>query len=291
MNNHYTLSSNSLQVIISDLGAELISVTDHLSRFQFIWQGNNDIWPRHAPVLFPIVGKLNKNSIQIKQQKYSLGQHGFARDLRFEPIEIYSNLIKFMLESSEQTKEFFPFDFKFFITYEINLNALSITYSVLNTGMEKMYFSVGAHPGFNLPTSDIKSYQIIFEKEEFPERYLLSDGLLNGEKDKINMHQQVLPLNNDLFLKDAIVLKSFKSNWIKLLQMDGKFEIHMDCPGFPFMGIWTKPQCEDFICLEPWQGIADSVGFEGDISEKEGILCAEPGHELSFNYTIRFSAP
>jgi len=291
MKNYYTISSQNLNIRISDHGAELSSVIDYSSQFQFIWQAKNDIWARHAPVLFPIVGKLNQNKIQINQQEFTLNQHGFARDFLFEPIEIYSNVIRFMLESSAETKAFYPYDFKFFICYEVIQHTLKITYSILNTGDQKMYYSVGAHPGFNLPVPDLNAYQIIFEKEEVDQRCLLIDGLLSGKVEPIAFPNKTLPLNKDLFQKDAIVLKSFKSNWIKLVQTDSKFSILMECEGFPYMGIWSKAGCEEFICLEPWQGIADHVGFEGDISEKEGILCADPGKEISFHYTIHFTAP
>jgi galactose mutarotase-like enzyme len=291
MRNTHTLSSQQLIVNISESGAELISVQNVETKYEFIWQANPAIWGRHAPVLFPIVGKLNEDKILIDNKLYNMKQHGFARDCRFEPIEIYSNLLKFMLESDAASKEHFPYDFKFFICYELIDNALKITYTVLNTGSQKMFFSVGAHPGFNLPEHNLEKYQILFEKEENLNRSLLTNGLLNGETEKLDSNPKSIDLNRDLFEKDAIVLKSFKSNWIKLVQTNGKFAINMQCDGFPFMGIWTKNKCEEFICLEPWQGIADTLGFEGEIAHKEGIIGLDAGKEISFTYSIQFVAP
>lgn len=291
MKNTFTISSPQLTVNISDLGAELTSVLDAQTQYEFIWQANPAIWARQAPVLFPIVGKLNNNNVLINKQTYSMNQHGFARDFRFEPIEIYSNLLKFMLESNDTTKEYFPYDFKFFICYELIANTLTITYTTLNSGSQKIFFSVGAHPGFNLPEHNLENYQILFEKEENLERFLLSNGLLSGSTEKFGSNPSCIKLSKELFEKDAIVLKSFQSNWIKLVQTNGKFAINMQCEGFPFMGIWTKNNCEEFICLEPWQGIADTVGFDGEIAQKEGIIGLDAGKEISFAYAIEFVAP
>ncbi|MDZ4666426.1 MAG: aldose 1-epimerase family protein [bacterium] len=290
MNQKYQISSESLQVSIQENGAELCSVKDIKTGLEFMWDANPDIWNRHAPVLFPIVGKLNNNEIRINGQKYSMNQHGFARDMPFEPIEVYSDLLKFMLESNEETLKKFPYEFKFFITYQIVKNKVSITYSCLNQGQENMYFSVGAHPGFKLPLPQLDQYQIEFEYPEDLNRHLLKDGLFSGETESLGRQTQILPLNSALFLKDAIVLEGLKSTWLKLVQTETNFAVKLDFAGFPYMGIWAKLGAQDFICLEPWQGLADSIGFEGEISQKKGIHCLGPGSELSFTYSLEFSA-
>jgi galactose mutarotase-like enzyme len=291
MTNFHQISSDKLSVSISELGAELCSVKDLSTDYEFIWQANPAVWARHAPVLFPIVGKVYQNTLRVKEQEFSLNQHGFARDLLFEPIEIYTNLIKFMLVSSEKTKELFPYDFKFFISYEVIDETIIVSYSVLNTGNETMFFSVGAHPGFNLPNPKLNQYKIEFEVPENLDRYLLTDGLQNQQVENLGIEQKWLSLDKSLFDKDAIVLKNLKSKWLKLVQTDGRFAIQLHFEGFPFMGIWSKLGNEEFICLEPWQGIADTFGFEGEITKKEGIIGLEAGKEISFTYAIEFVAP
>lgn len=291
MSTSYQIASERIAVSVSEQGAELISVRDNQTNFEFIWQANPQVWGRFAPVLFPIVGKLNQNKILINNQEFQMSQHGFARDCSFEMIELYTDLVKFMLCSNERTLEQYPFQFKFFISYEVVNNELKITYTVLNEDIKPMYFSVGAHPGFNLPVHDLSKFHIQFEKEENLNRYLLEDGLQNGLTENIGSNQSVLKLNSQLFDKDAIVLKNLSSRYLSLVQTDGKYEVKLDFEGFPFMGIWSKKGNQEFICLEPWQGIADSVGFNEDISKKEGIICLQAGEENSFSYTLTFSAP
>ncbi|MCF8253089.1 MAG: aldose 1-epimerase family protein [Bacteroidia bacterium] len=278
-----------MKIQVSENGAELISVKDISSEFEFMWNANPQVWNRHAPVLFPIVGKLNNNEVKIDGNNFQMGQHGFARDMVFEPIEVYSDLVQFMLESNEQTLEKFPFEFKFFIGYELVERTLKITYRVLNMGQKNMYFSVGAHPGFSLPIQDLSKYSIKFEKEENLTRHLLNNGLFNGEIENIGSNQNVLNLNSTLFEKDAIVLKNLESKWLKLVQNDSDFSIKMEMDDFPYFGIWTKAGQQAFICLEPWQGLADKINFSEEIENKEGIICLGPGSEHISSYTVEFN--
>ena len=286
----HILRSEKLLVEISENGAELISVKDAVSNFEFMWQADPKIWNRHAPVLFPIVGKLNNNRIKISGKNFEMGQHGFARDQVFEPIEMYTDLIRLMLSSSDVSLEKYPYEFRFFTTYYLNDNTLRIEHKVINVGAEEMYFSLGAHPGFSLPKAEMGQYKIEFEQAEVFERHLLQDGLFTGKTESMQANGNLLPLSNSLFEKDAIVFKNLKSKWLKLVRTDSNYSIQMNFEGFPFMGIWTKPGQEEFICLEPWLGIADSVGFTGDISDKEGIRALTPNAEISFHYDLIFTA-
>lgn len=288
--NQHQISSNELLVKINEKGAEICSIMDKKSGFEFIWNANPQIWNRHAPVLFPIVGKLNNNTIEINKENYSMNQHGFARDLLFEPIEVYSDLLKFMLDYNDQTLELFPYKFRFFITYELVQSRLIVSYTCLNLGEEPMYYSVGAHPGFSLPSKNLEEYSIVFEKPENLERHLLTNGLLNGKIEQLGTDVSSLRLNNELFSKDAIILKNLNSTWLKLVQTEKKYAIKLNFEEFAYMGIWAKQGCSDFICLEPWNGIADCEGFTGDITQKEGVLKLVPGAEQTFSYSLEFSA-
>jgi galactose mutarotase-like enzyme len=285
----YELKSNQLKIQVSDFGAELISVKDISSEFEFMWNANPQVWNRHAPVLFPIVGKLNNNEVKIDGNTFQMGQHGFARDMVFEPIEVYSDIVQFMLESNIQTLEKYPFEFKFFIVYELFEKTLTIRYRVLNIGQKNMYFSVGAHPGFSLPIHDLSKYSIMFEKEENLNRYLLSNGLFTGEIENIGSNQNVINLNSTLFEKDAIVLKNLNSKWLKLVQNDSNFSIKMEMADFPYFGIWTKVGQQAFICLEPWHGLADGINYSDEIENKEGIICLGPGSEHISTYSTEFN--
>ncbi|MDP1726518.1 MAG: aldose 1-epimerase family protein [Bacteroidota bacterium] len=287
----FEISSSQLILKVHAKGAELTSVKDKSRGFEFIWQANPDIWARHAPVLFPVVGKLYHDKILIGSKHFQITQHGFARDSRFELVELYGDMIRYMLESNDLTKKVYPYDFKFFVMYEVKDKQVKISYTVINTGSDTLFYSVGAHPAFNLPLKDLSKYSILFKKPENLERLMLNQGNFNGLRENLGTNQSELKLSNDLFIKDAIVFQNLKSKQLALVQHESIFKIDLQFEGFPYLGIWAKYPNQEFICLEPWAGLADSVAFNGDISEKKGIISVEPLEEKTFAYTISFSAP
>ena len=52
------------------------------------------------------------------------------------------------------------------------------------------------------------------------------------------------------------------------------------------LGVWTKPGGARFVCIEPWHGVADPVGFDGDLWEKPGIVAIAPRRARTFAMTI-----
>lgn len=283
-----SIQSEKLKVEISLKGAEVTSIIDKVSQTEFMWNANPKIWNRHAPILFPIVGKLNQNTLHCKGKNYTMGQHGFARDKTFEVLEIYTDLVRFMLVSDDVSLSIYPYQFSLFVTYSLRGNCLEISYEVYNSDTEKMYFSVGAHPGFLLPEKDFNSFEIQFESMENLETHLLKEGLFSGEKALLQENTNRLLLNENTFQKDALVFKDLNSKSICLKHLNSKWEIKLDFEGFPYLGIWAKYPYQDFICLEPWQGLADKIDFNGDLSEKEGIVALAPKEMKQFKHFLSF---
>ncbi|RYD83430.1 MAG: aldose 1-epimerase family protein [Sphingobacteriales bacterium] len=268
------IENEYLKVEISPLGAELKSIFHKQKYQEYLWQGDSTWWPRNAPVLFPIVGKLNNNSYKVDGKKYSLPQHGFARDMEFSVFEKAADSIVFELRSNEETLAKFPYTFSLKITYRLEENRLFTNYKVKNLSLEEMYFSIGAHPGFICPMYEnetLEDYYLEFEKKETLQRHLLDNGLFNGESEIIMTDTSILSLHPKLFEKDAIVFKNMDSKCMILKSKKSDYRLEFSFEGFPYFGIWQKPGAP-FICLEPWCGIADNKGFDGSFSEKEGIV-------------------
>ncbi len=287
---NFKISSDKLDILIKTQGAELCSITDKKTGIEFLWQADPGIWARHAPVLFPIVGKLNENKIKINGKDYEMNQHGFARDMNFKLIESSNDSISFMLESGKETQLNYPYDFKFFIIYEVKGNALETTYKIINQENKNIYFSVGAHTGFNIPMKDLDQYKLVFAEEENLSAFLLNDGLIDGSTLNLGNSTKNLILSKNLFDKGAFIFKNLKSDYLELVQNDGKYKIGLHFEEFPYLAIWAKHPNQDFICIEPWVGLSDSKGFNGDITLKEGIIELEPHTEKSYTYTFEFSS-
>lgn len=283
------LVSDQLRVLINYFGAELNSIKNNVGT-EYLWQTDPHVWPRHAPVLFPVVGKLKDNSFTFQGNNYSLGQHGFARDLEFQLIREDVSSCVFELSSTAETKKKFPFDFIFRICYSLKAATLITRYEVVNPSSELLYFSVGAHPGFRcplLPGEKFEDYYLEFEHNNF-QLTELSDGLRMKTRKALRAENNRMFLTTDLFDKDALVFEDQQINRISLRSSISESKLTLDCSGWPYFGIWTKKNCRDFICLEPWYGIADPLDGAQNLESKDGIIRLEKGKEFKCEFSTTF---
>jgi galactose mutarotase-like enzyme len=286
----HQLTSNQLRVLVNNAGAEIVSVRNG-DGLEYIWQSNKTIWARHAPVLFPIVGKLKENSFLFNQQNYFLSQHGFARDMDFVLNERTSHSCLFELTSTPETKKNYPFDFTFHIGYQLESNTLTTRYNVFNPSSEAIYFSVGAHPGFNcplMPTEKYEDYYLEFESSTFAAS-LQNGGLITDAKSSVTLENNKLFLSPSLFQNDALVFENNQINRVSLCSSVSDRKVTLNCEHWPYFGIWTKKDCREFICLEPWYGIADRTSSGQLLVEKDGIIKLEAKREFSCDFSIIFN--
>lgn len=282
-----TIKGINFTAVVSNNGAELKSIK-HLNGTEFMWQADADIWPRTAPVLFPIVGKVKNDLLRVKDKGYAISQHGFARDKKFSLIEQIENKLVYQLLYSDETLQKFPYDFKLILTYEWVGDKLICGYEVYNLGVETMPFSIGAHPGFLIPDGDFSQCELQFNKPETSERHLLENGLFNHQTQLVLNNTQVLPLSVELFDLDAVVFKNLQSNQVSLVHKNSNYRVTMSFDGFPHFGIWAKKGSQRFVCLEPWFGHSDYTEGHPDITKKEGML-ALPSHEcFKTSYSLEF---
>ncbi|MFT5917837.1 MAG: galactose mutarotase-like enzyme [Flammeovirgaceae bacterium] len=285
---NYTIENEFLTAEIKTYGAELCSLKSKQTNLELIWQAEKLVWGRHAPILFPIVGKLKNDSYQHEGKTYQLSQHGFARDCEFAIELVRKDEIVFLLTENEETLTKYPFRFQLYVSYKLVGNELVISYKVVNSDSERMYFSIGAHPAFRCPIESGKKredYSLEFNEKETAHTYLLEGGNFNGEKELILDNSNSLPLTKTTFDKDALVFKNLKSEEVSLLE-NGERKITFKFPNFPYLGIWSKNQDSEFVCIEPWFGLADSVDATGELAEKEGILTLEANNEFICAYSV-----
>jgi galactose mutarotase-like enzyme len=286
-----TIENDRLCVKIKSQGAELCSVVSKPQGMEYIWQASQDLWPRHAPVLFPIVGRLKNNAYSYQGQSYALGQHGFARDTRFICVEQSSHQLVFELTASDTTLTVFPFHFSLQIRYTLVDDQLDIAYHVFNPDNKPLYFSIGAHPGFNCPLAPgeaFSDYRLEFPGRDELSCQQLSDGLLSGKVYPLVLKNHILPVSKALFANDALVLTGSQVSEVKLISGKSGHGVSVQCGDWPCFGIWTKKNTESFICLEPWYGVADNITASGELTEKPELICLAPLQEFSSRYSIAF---
>ena len=283
------LENRKIKIKVDSQGAQLQKLILKKDNKNYLWHGNSKFWGRRAPVLFPIVGRLKEDQYIYQNQEYKMTQHGFARDNEFKLIDQGKNYLTYLLEENEKTLEKYPFKFRLEIKYSLDQNSLAVTYKVINKDDKKMYFSIGAHPAFYWPLEENEKkedYYLEFEKEEEADKYLLDSGLLNHKKEKMLSNSKILELQPDIFKDDALVFKDLKSEKVTLKSKKSEREVQIKFKDFPYLGIWSQSAEAPFICIEPWQGIADSVDSSGKIEEKEGINKLKPKAEFKSTHKI-----
>jgi len=283
------IASNTLTVIVNSKGAEISSVKSK-EGLEFMWQARQDVWPRHAPVLFPIVGKLKDNKYSVNDHVYELGQHGFARDHEFLLIRRTESSCAYQLLPNAETNTIYPFNFVLQIAYELKNNILTTSYTVINAGSGDMLFGIGAHPGFNCPLTKGETFEDYFLEFETDHLFVteLNNGLRKGKKKAVILKDKKLHLTKNLFDNDALVFENRQINKISLRSEKSPHKITVDCIGWPYFGVWSKKGCTEFVCLEPWYGIADHENSTGDIHKKDGIIQLKPHQQFGCSFTTTF---
>lgn len=283
-----TLENKFLKATFNELGAELVSLINLETGKEIIWEGNPDFWGGQSPVLFPTVGALKDDSYIFEDETYEMPRHGFARRKFFEVKNSSENEVVFELHSDKETLKFYPFDFSLEIKYTLTENKLTVSYKVKNTSEKELYFSLGAHPGFAIDTKNglkYDDYEIVFSDDEKLEIHPLLDNLISKKTETINLENKTLPLSYKLFSKDALVMTNMTSKELILRNNQNNQKVIFTFSNFPYFGIWSAKNA-DFVCLEPWQGIADFEDHNKEFTQKFGILKLERNEEWEANWAI-----
>lgn len=283
------IENEFLKVSIDTKGAQLSSFFNKETGTEQLWQADADVWPWHAPNLFPIVGQLLNDELLVDGKSYPLKRHGFARLSEFISLERTDVSASFSLPYSEKTLEVYPYKFDFQILYTLIDNALRITYKLINRDKKPVYFSVGGHPGFKVPfnaNERYEDYYVEFETQENLETHLLTtDGIFSGETHPLSTPNKRLYLKHELFADDALVFKNLKSRMVTIKSDKHDQTLSVEFPHFNYLGLWAKTTA-DFLCIEPWLGCADSAGAPKDITAKEAIQKTDVGHVFEASFFI-----
>lgn len=284
------LENEVLLVEMKTAGAELTRIFHKDTGLEYLWNADSKFWGRHSPVLFPTVGRLVEDTYLVDGKPYHLGQHGFARDRDFQVVEQTEKSVRFELDADEDSLAVYPYKFKLSIIYTIEKNTVAVSYEVENTDNKRIYFSIGAHPAFNLPLTDgttFEDYYLDFGTEENLETLCLEGPYRSGEiKKVVDEATRYLPLNYDLFKNDALIFEALKQKEMTIKSDKTPHFVKVSFPEFPFVGVWTAKAGTPFLCIEPWYGIADGAGESVELRDKAGIEHLEPEAVFASEYEI-----
>ena len=279
------IENENLILGVKEFGCEITSIKSKATGYEFMWQGNPDIWGGQAPILFPIVGRLIDDKYTLDGTEYEMAKHGFARKMGWTFLCSDDNSMSFRLYATPETKAMYPYDFDLTVTYTLEANSLIVSHNIVNKNDATMYFSLGAHPAFNCAIGDVLSFD---ENETlYTEKIDLVKSLRLPDKTLVLDNEKDIVITNDIFNEDALILSDIKSENITLNISEGNRKIIFNLGGAPYLGIWAKPGAP-YVCIEPWYGVNDSQVKKDDFSQKDAINAIPAGETFNFTWKAEF---
>lgn len=277
----FTLENQYVSIAVKKLGAELSSFKSKETGIEYLWQGNPDVWYGQSPVLFPIVGTLLDNKYTYKSKEYEMGRHGIARKRDFELKEQGENHFILTQSWTNDSLTCYPFKYELDIEFRLDGKKLTVTHIVRNSDNNTMYFSIGAHPGFNCKIGDYLEFE---ESETLVCEKIDDIAVLDGKHYPTLTNEKIFEITANVFDDDAHVLSGMKSDTVYLKSDFRKEVIKFNFGKAPYLGLWAKPAAE-YVCIEPWYGINDSHERKDDFSQKRAIQKLEPSEEFFFPWS------
>ncbi len=280
----YYAENESFILGVKETGAELTSLKSKKTGFEYIWCGNVDIWYGQSPILFPIIGRLLDDKYRLNGKEYTMPKHGIVRKKTFKLVEKTENSLTFSQTSDSESLEMYPYEFELRIKFQLTTDGLSVTHYVINNSNVEMYYSFGAHPGFNCEIGDYLEFE---NNENLLTERIDHESILIEEKFPVDMNGRNLYITKNIFDDDALILSGYTSKFLSLKSNKHSRVVKFNFDS-PVLGIWAKPNAP-YVCIEPWWGINDNYDKKDDLSQKRGIMALEPQKTASYNWKIEIS--
>ncbi len=286
----HILENDVIRLKTVSAGAEMKSLIRKSDGQEFLWEADPKFWGRTAPVLFPLVGKVKDDHYIENGKEYEMHQHGFARDMEFEVVSETGKSIVYVLRADDETKKVYPYEFELFITYTIVDNKVKVEWKVINPSDETIYFSIGGHPAFACPLNkQEKQSDYSFEIESKENNIVcnkFSDGYVTGDKYQVELKENKLPVSDNLFDNDALVVEDTQAEKVSLIDAQGNKYLTVSFAALVF-GLWSPPKKNaPFVCIEPWYGRCDSINYKGEWKNREWGNKLEAGKEFKGGFGI-----
>lgn len=281
------IASDRLAADIDGFGAQLVSLRHHRTG-ELLWQGDRAIWPDHAPVLFPVVGRVRDDLLLVDGRPWPMLTHGVAKRADFAVTALAADHVRLALGGHDA----FPFRFLLTLDYRAEGETLSVAMTIENREARRtMPANFGFHPGFAWPlpgASGKAGHAITFaESEDVCIRRLTSERLV-APHDGERFTGRVLSLSDDLFVPSAMMLAGLRSRSV-LFSGPTDTRVTVDFSDFPVLALWMRGG-GDFLCIEPWRALPQGEDYVGDYADQPGIALIPPGGSLTARMRITVSA-
>lgn len=288
-----TLTNELLTIEVSPVGAELRSICANATGISYLWQGDPAHWKRSAPTLFPIAGRLVKGYYTHEGRRYELPIHGFAGSAAFDVDRADAHEAAFTLAADDTTRAAYPFDFRLEAVFTLNGARLTVRYTVCNEGSAPMPYSIGGHPGFNIPFvpgTSLRDYYIAFDDPGDPDVYDLEGGYWTGKILRLPRRPDRIPVTEPVCDQDTLLMGGLARRSARIGCAGSTHAARMEFDDFEFFALWPPPGSgSPYICLEPWNGLPPRIGGSDALAERPGIRMLGPGERSVQQYALTFA--
>ena len=285
----YTIKGGGLTAVITDAGAQLISLRDKFGK-EIMWTPTPGYWLNVATVLFPVCGALLNQEYTYEGKIYPMTGHGFAHSRFFKMTSLSDSAVTFELKASLDTKEIYPFDFTLQATYSLGEDGFSAVFTVKNDGDDTLPYMFGWHPGFALEECDYKDYYLDFGKNTELAVHRLNGPFANPKSEPFPLDNGIWRIDTArIYCNDTIILDG--ANGYCALCRDGvsrKIELFWS-DNIPVFCVWKwADDNARYICLEPWTGMSNDGKTKEDFATRkmERLL---PGEDEKYEYKIKIT--
>lgn len=278
------LKNEMLTIQVAEKGAELQSVKDNDGK-EYMWQAGPQ-WNRHSPILFPIVCSVNNDTYTVDGKDYHLPRHGFARDMMFTVVSLTPEKVTMALHDSEETLKVYPYRFNLAVTYRLEGNKVHVIWHVENTDTKEIHFQIGGHPAFNMPSGKLEGMIKLDNEEPMDMLKSYADGSVELVEVPLEADMGIMEINNNFFRADSVKIHKSQTHRAMLIDTNGDPAVTVDYKA-PVCAFWSPYDKQaPFVCIEPWYGIGDPRGFNGEFKDKPMMNHLQPGASFMSKYTI-----
>ena len=284
------LRNEQISIVVAEKGAELQSIKD-VEEKEYLWQGDPKYWPRRSPILFPLVCSVENDTYRVDGKEYHLPRHGFARDKEFTVIRQGEDRVTLALHESDETLKVYPFCFNLAVTYRLEGNTIHVIWHVENTDKRDIHFQIGGHPAFNVPGmkdgDQLQGCITLDRKEPLVALKSYADGSHDMEDVPVEAEYGVLEFDNHFFRNDSVKIHNSQVRQAILLDEDDQPAVTVSFRT-PVIAFWSPfGKQAPFVCIEPWYGIGDPRGYDGEFKDKPLMNHLQPGASFMSEYTIQ----
>jgi len=289
-----TDEENGLRIIVSRLGAELISLARINEAGQwigFLYRDNaltapSGGWANHATVMGYYIHRLKNGRSLYRGHEIKGGNHGFLRSktwhLADSSTEGSGASLKYQITPQDFSSSEYPLKVAVDLTYNIDSNKVTVLFEFRNHEPElTAHVAFGLHPGFG--ATSFESFHLQMPRGLY-RRYFSPGNFLSGETRDIEFRGGEMPFSKEK-LPGSVILELFDVPRRRFSYVDppsGRW-VTLDLTDVPYLTLWSDGG--PFLCVEPCWGLTD-YHEQRAFEDKLGIQTIPALGELRASFSI-----